>query len=364
MDQLVHIRRRARPREDHHPRTPVGPKAIVVIDNTAAGPAIGGPAWAGCQRRGVLSPRPRHDLQECAAGLPHGGAKSVIFGDPSLPAADKERLVRAFAAGSGTSQSTFPAQTWAQTRLPWPGSRTRSDARSVCHASWAASRSMRSAQPATVCRRCRGGRGVFQGPARGREGRRAGLRRRRPTCRPISCGQGRPPGRGLRHQGRIADPNGLDIVGWRRSRPKAGAWSIFRVQEDSDDIVGVACDIWIPAARPDVLREDNVDRLKARLVLQGANIPATSGAEQRMHERGILSIPDFIANAGGVISAAVEYRGGTQRAAFDAIAERIAANTRAMLDMAKAQRMRPREAAIKLARARIERAMSLRRWQA
>lgn len=129
-------------------------------------------------------------------------------------------------------------------------------------------------------------------------------------------------------------------------------------------MVGVECDIWIPAARPDVLRDDNVDRLKARLVLQGANIPATHGAEQRMHERGILSIPDFIANAGGVISAAVEYRGGTQRAAFNAIAEKIAANTRAMLDLTKAQRMSPRQAAIKLARARIERAMSLRRWQA
>jgi 2-oxoisovalerate dehydrogenase E1 component alpha subunit len=68
-----------------------------------------------------------------------------------------------------------------------------------------------------------------------------------------------------------------------------------------------------------------------------------------MHERGILSIPDFIANSGGVIAVAIEYRGGTRRAAFEA----IAANTRAMLDQAKAQRMSPREAAMKLARARI-----------
>ena len=133
---------------------------------------------------------------------------------------------------------------------------------------------------------------------------------------------------------------------------------------NSDDIVGIACDIWIPAARPDVLRESNVEVLKARLVLQGANIPATSGAERRMHERGILSIPDFIANAGGVIAAAVEYQGGTEKAAFDAIAEKIATNTRAVLEMATARRMLPREAAIELARARVERAMSARRWQA
>ena len=54
-----------------------------------------------------------------------------------------------------------------------------------------------------------------------------------------------------------------------------------------------------------------------------------------MHERGILSIPDFIANAGGVIAAAVEYHGGTEKAALDTIAEKIAANTRAVLEMAR-----------------------------
>ena len=132
----------------------------------------------------------------------------------------------------------------------------------------------------------------------------------------------------------------------------------------ADDVVAIPCDIWIPAARPDVIRESNVEALRTRLVLQGANIPATPGAERRMHERGILSIPDFIANAGGVIAAAVEYQGGTEKAAFDAISEKIATNTRAVLEMATARRMLPREAAIELARTRVERAMSVRRWQA
>jgi len=99
-------------------------------------------------------------------------------------------------------------------------------------------------------------------------------------------------------------------------------------------------------------------------VLQGANIPATAAAERRMHERGILSIPDFIANAGGLIAAALEYHGGTEKTAFDAIAEKIAANTRAVLDLATARHMLPRDAAVELARTRVERAMSLRRWQA
>jgi glutamate dehydrogenase (NAD(P)+) len=99
-------------------------------------------------------------------------------------------------------------------------------------------------------------------------------------------------------------------------------------------------------------------------VLQGANIPATVGAERRMHERGILSVPDFIANAGGVIAAAVEYHGGTEKAAFDTIAEKIAANTRVVLGRAREQGVPPREAALELARKRVERAMDLRRLQA
>ncbi|NIR59089.1 MAG: Glu/Leu/Phe/Val dehydrogenase, partial [Gammaproteobacteria bacterium] len=74
-----------------------------------------------------------------------------------------------------------------------------------------------------------------------------------------------------------------------------------------DDVLEVDCDIWIPAARPDVLRADNVDRLQTRLVLQGANIPCTPEAEATLHERGVLVVPDFVANAGGVICAAVEY---------------------------------------------------------
>ena len=78
----------------------VGLKAIVVIDNVARGPAIGGTRMA-----------PDVTLEECfrlaramtlknaAAGLPHGGAKSVIFADPMMPGPEKEQIMRAFANG-------------------------------------------------------------------------------------------------------------------------------------------------------------------------------------------------------------------------------------------------------------------------
>jgi glutamate dehydrogenase (NAD(P)+) len=81
-----------------------------------------------------------------------------------------------------------------------------------------------------------------------------------------------------------------------------------------------------------------------------------------MHRRGILVVPDFIANAGGVIAAAVEYHGGTEKTSFDTIAERIAANVRSVLAEAAERHIMPREAALALAKARVKRAMSFRRW--
>jgi glutamate dehydrogenase (NAD(P)+) len=133
-------------------------------------------------------------------------------------------------------------------------------------------------------------------------------------------------------------------------------------QGGCDDIVDVECDVWIPAARPDVINDENVGRLNARLFLEGANIPATETAEARLHERGILYVPDFIANAGGVICAAMEYHGATETAAMDTIREKVSRNTRLVLERASAEGISPRQAAKDLALERVRTAMSFRRF--
>lgn len=127
-------------------------------------------------------------------------------------------------------------------------------------------------------------------------------------------------------------------------------------------VIDLECEIWVPAARPDVLREDNAHRLKTKLVAQGANIPLTLGAEQYLHEHGVLCLPDFIANAGGVICAAMEYHGSTQTEAFRTIAEKIRDNTQQVLVEAIQDGILPRQAAINLATRRVKRAMSFKRW--
>ena len=96
---------------------------------------------------------------------------------------------------------------------------------------------------------------------------------------------------------------------------------------------------------------------------QGANIPCTLEAEEALHKRGVLVVPDFIANAGGVICASMEYRGGTQRAAFDYIEERIRANTRLVLEESRRAGCLPRAAALALAERRVRAATQTRRWR-
>ena len=81
-----------------------------------------------------------------------------------------------------------------------------------------------------------------------------------------------------------------------------------------------------------------------------------------LHARGVLVLPDFIANAGGVICAAVEYRGGTEADAFTAIGEKIGRNTHRVLEAAAKTRSGPRAAATALAEQRVRQAAGYRRW--
>jgi glutamate dehydrogenase (NAD(P)+) len=166
-------------------------------------------------------------------------------------------------------------------------------------------------------------------------------------------------------RGTVYNPAGLDVAALIELKRKGGhVTDVVGVAILARDaIVGVDCDIWIPAARPDVVRKDNQACVRAKLIVQGANIGVTEEAERALHERGVLCIPDFIANAGGVICAAVEYHGGTQTQALATIDEKIRANTVEVLTRAASRGVLPRAAAVALAEERVRRAAQLRRWR-
>ncbi len=73
------------------------------------------------------------------------------------------------------------------------------------------------------------------------------------------------------------------------------------------DFMGVDCDVLIPAAIESAIHEDNVDSVQAELVVEGANLPVTPKADRRLQERGVLVVPDILANAGGVIVSYFEW---------------------------------------------------------
>lgn len=125
-----------------------------------------------------------------------------------------------------------------------------------------------------------------------------------------------------------------------------------------EKIFELPVDILIPAAVPDVINKNNVNKVDAKIIVEGANIPIPHDIENILHERGVLIVPDFVANAGGVISSYVEYIGGTPEEMFRLVEEKIKKNTKLVLDQVKERKISPREAAMEIAQERVKKAMN------
>ncbi len=104
-------------------------------------------------------------------------------------------------------------------------------------------------------------------------------------------------------EGAIFDADGLDEEQVFRHRQETGSVLNYRKSTNilrTADALELDCDILIPAALENQLTQENAPRIKARIVLEGANGPTTPEAEEILQERGVLVIPDIYANAGGV----------------------------------------------------------------
>jgi glutamate dehydrogenase/leucine dehydrogenase len=344
----------------------VGLEAFVVVDNVACGPAIGGIRMATDVTVNEVARLARAmTLKNAAAGLPHGGGKAGIVSNPSLPGAQKELLVRAFAHSIRELTEYIPgpdmglneeSMAWIKDEigrvvgLPKVLGGIPLDEIGATGFGLAISAEV-AAEHASLD--LRGARIVVQGF--GAVGMHAARFLGERGGKLVAASDSR---------GAIFNTEGLcveKLIAHKRNELPLHDFS-GGASMSGDDLIRIDCDIWIPAARPDVLNEKNVSHLKARLVLQGANIPATSEAEQWMHDNAILNVPDFIANAGGVICASVEYHGGTQSQAMAAIEDRIRANTSEVLERAEEAKCTPRQAAVAMARSRVEEAMRFRRY--
>jgi glutamate dehydrogenase/leucine dehydrogenase len=350
----------------HIHRPHAGLKAIVAVDNIACGPSIGGIRMApDVSAEEAFRLARAMTMKNAAAGLPHGGGKSVIFGNPAMPVAEKEQIIRAFASAISELVEYIPgpdmgtderAMAWVHDEIGRSVGLPRELGGIPLDEIGATGFGLVSA--IDVARNyigldIKGARVAVQGF--GSVGKHAArfLAQRGAVLVAASDSSGT-----------LQNNDGIDVgdlIALKDKRSPLGS-SLRGKKLPIDAIIDIDCDIWIPAARPDVLHADNASRLRTKLVAQGANIPCTPEAEQILAQRGILVLPDFIANAGGVICAATEYHGGTEATAFATIDEKIRANTKAVLDEAKRNKVLPRAAAVALAERRVRAAMQLRRW--
>ena len=344
----------------------LGLKGVLVVDNVAIGPSIGGLRMATdasaveCFRLARAM-----TLKNAMAGLPHGGGKSVLCADPQIDHKKKELLIRGFAHAlrNETDYIFGPDMGTNENCMAWikdeigrsvglplglggiPLDEIGATGYGLYHAIEVAME---------YCDfDLDGARLVVQGF--GAVGSHVSRFLSQKGVILVGVGDSK---------ATIHDPNGIDVE--ELIRIKAGGGSVADYPRgnklESGALIDLDCDIWVPAARPDILHKGNVHRLKAKLVAQGANIPLTAEAEQSLHAKGVLNLPDFVANAGGVICAAVEYRGGSQATAMEEIRDKISANVRTMLEEAKRKNGLPRAAALDLARQRVMEAMALKRW--
>ncbi|NBX04472.1 MAG: Glu/Leu/Phe/Val dehydrogenase, partial [Alphaproteobacteria bacterium] len=134
----------------------------------------------------------------------------------------------------------------------------------------------------------------------------------------------------------------------------------FTLLKDLEAILSTECVVLFPSALQDVIGTHNAPNLKCSYLVEGANNPTSREAQSRLHERGVIVIPDFIANPGGIIAAFVELTSKVStedniknrtkvEEAKTMTRTRIAANVSKMLDLAKTYGIEPADAGFYMA---------------
>ncbi len=337
----------------------IGLEAYLVIDNVACGPSIGGVRMTEDVTIQEIARLARAmTLKNAAAGLPHGGGKAGILADPKMPQKKKEDLLRSFARAIRELTDYIPGPDMGtdETCMAWIRDEI---GRAVglpkvlggIPLDTVGATGYGLAISAEVCHDLlrtplKGARVAIQGfGAVGTHAARF-LQQRGAILVAVADSHGAIEStKGLPVDALIALKNQKhSIVDFKNG-------STSRI--DLGQFASVDCDILIPAAGPDFINGKNARSVKAKLILQGANLPVTSEAEKILFQRKIVSIPDFIANAGGVICAAVEFRGGSQAQAFDMIGEKIRENTKAVIELSRKTGTMYRQAAEDLATRRV-----------
>ncbi|MEM2514278.1 MAG: Glu/Leu/Phe/Val dehydrogenase [Candidatus Bathyarchaeia archaeon] len=352
-------------------------KGILVIDNTALGPGKGGIRMTPTVDVEEVFRLARTMTWKCAlAELPFGGAKSGIIADPKeISREEKINLIRAFALAI---KPLSPSQ-----YIAGPDINTGEEEMAI-YAMANGNLNSCTGKPANMC--VRPGEkcgipheygstayGVFHAIIVASEHIGLDLKKARVAI----DGFGNVGSFLMKYlsdygakivavsdsKGCIYNPNGLEYE--KMKQVKAETKSVINYEPGkilkNEELFELPVEILVPASIPDVINERNVDKIQAKIVVEAANIPAKPEIEKILYERGIMIVPDFVANAGGVISSYAEYIGENPRRMFEIVEERIVKNTRLVLREAAKAKIPPRNVALKIAKTRVREAMEKRR---
>ena len=112
----------------------------------------------------------------------------------------------------------------------------------------------------------------------------------------------------------LHNPNGIDVQAAFAHKRETGSLSGFRGADalTNDELLLLDCDVFAPCALEQVITEENAARVRAKVIVEGANGPITPAADDILDDRGVLVLPDILANAGGVVVSYFEWVQGLQ----------------------------------------------------
>jgi glutamate dehydrogenase/leucine dehydrogenase len=168
--------------------------------------------------------------------------------------------------------------------------------------------------------------------------------------------------------GAVFRKEGFKVADLKQYVNKKGTVSGFPGADpiSNEELLELQCDVLIPAALECVINSRNAERIQAKVIVEGANLPTTTAADEILERRGVLVVPDILANAGGVTCSYFEWAQNLQQVFWDEDhvnkeLEKIMVRAyRAVADRAKKEKLSLRTAAYAVAIERVARAEKLR----
>lgn len=170
------------------------------------------------------------------------------------------------------------------------------------------------------------------------------------------------------HNGGLHNPKGIDVRKLIQHIEQHGSMQGYPEAQatTNDELLELQCDILAPCAVANVIHAGNADKLKCKVVVEGANAPTTTDADDVLNERGIIIVPDVLANASGVTVGYFEWVQGlsrlfwTEQEVYEKLDQLIGKVCDRVLEGAKELKLTLRTTAIRIALERVVEARRLR----